>query len=158
MLNRRRSAFTLIEVMIVIAIVVALGGLVGIMVFQRQAQAKADLVRADLNTLRRAIEFFQLDFERFPTDEEGLSVLWSKENLDPDADESRWKPNLDRPMPRDRWGSEWGYRAEGERREGWYDLWSFGPDKQDGTDDDIHLWEEEDEQGSYDGLGAPGGL
>lgn len=140
-----RSGFTLIEVLIVIAIIVALGGLVAVAVFQRRDQATADLARADMQTLKSGLDLFRLDFERWPTEEEGLAVLWDKELLDPDADETRWNTYLNEKMETDRWGSEWGYRAESENREGYYDLWSIGPDKEEGTEDDIQLWESSDE-------------
>lgn len=132
-----RRAFTLIEVMIVIAIVLALSGLVAVSLFQRRDEAKTDLVKIDLNTLRSAIKQFRFDFERWPTDEEGLRVLWDKEALDPEADQSKWKAYLEEPMPTDRWDTEWGYRQVGELDETMYDLWSNGPDKEEGTEDDI---------------------
>jgi general secretion pathway protein G len=142
----RRSAFTLLEVMIVIAIVLMLSGLVGIALFARRDQARTDLVRVDMNTIQSALRMFNLDFGRWPTDEEGLAVLWDRTALDPDADENAWKGYLERPMPRDRWGHEWVYRAEGELREGYYDLFSVGPDGIEGTDDDLSLWEEEQDE------------
>jgi general secretion pathway protein G len=150
--------FTLIEVMIAIALVVALGGVVGLLVFQRKADADVGVVRIQMNEVKRALEMFRLDFGRFPTDDEGLAVLWSRDTLDPDADETKWRANLASPKPRDNWGSAWGYRAEGEAREGYYDLWSYGPDKQDGTDDDIMLWEAEDDAETSRRSGGRGGL
>ena len=154
--TRGRSGFTLIEVLIVIAIIVALGGLVAVAVFQRRDQATADLARADMQTLKSGLDLFRLDFERWPTEEEGLAVLWDKELLDPDSDESRWSSYLNEKMDTDRWGSEWGYRAESEIRDGYYDLWSLGPDKEEGTEDDIQLWEsaDEDEFGFEDVAGG----
>jgi general secretion pathway protein G len=153
-----RSGFTLIEVLIVIAIIVALGGLVAVAVFQRRDQATEDMARIDMQTMKNAMDMFKLDYDRWPTEEEGVAVLWDKELLDPDADESRWSMYLEEEMPTDRWGSEWGYREESEIREGYYDLWSLGPDKEEGTEDDIQLWEssEEDEFG-FEGVAGTGG-
>jgi general secretion pathway protein G len=143
--GRRRSAFTLLEVMIVIAIILMLSGLIGIALFVRRDQAREDLVRVDMNTIQSAMRMFNLDYGRWPTDEEGVAVLWDRNALDPDADENKWKGYLDRPMPRDRWGHEWVYRAESETREGYYDLFSVGPDGMEGTDDDISLWDDDEE-------------
>jgi hypothetical protein len=59
-------------------------------------------------------------------------------------------------MPLDRWGQAWGYRQVSENGdEKMYDLWSNGPDKQEGTEDDIVSWTTEDESG--DGSGGSGG-
>lgn len=141
----RRSGFTLIEVLIVIAIVLALSGLVGIAVWSRQGEAKRDIAKTELNTIMQGMNMFRLDFDRWPKDEEGIAVLWDKSKLDPEADANKWKPYLTKPMPKDRWGNEWGYRQVSERSsdETKYDLWSNGPDGQEGTEDDITSWADE---------------
>jgi general secretion pathway protein G len=142
--NRRsRAAFTLIEVMIVIAIILALSGLVGVALLARSREAKKDTAKIDLNTLKGAMELFHLDYDRWPKEEEGIAVLWDKSKLDPEADALKWKGYLKDPMPKDRWGNDWGYKAVSERTqdETKYDLWSNGPDVQEGTDDDITSWE-----------------
>lgn len=148
--RRHRRAFTLIEVMIVIGIILALSGLIGVALFARRGEAKEGMVKTDLNTLRQAMDFFRLDFDRWPTQDEGLAVLWDKSVLDPESDERKWKPYLTRPMPNDQWGRAWGYSAESDRVEGMYEIWSFGPNGIDGDDDDIRLPlgdEEQDELG-----------
>ncbi len=138
---RRTSGFTLIEVMIVIAIVLALSGLIGVALFRQRDAAKVDLVKTDMNSLKNALNLFRLDFDRYPTEEEGLSVLWDSSLLESETDTAKWKKYLTEPMPTDKWGSPWGYRQISEHGdETMYDLWSYGPDKQEGTDDDITSW------------------
>lgn len=155
-----RRAFSLIEVMIVIAIILAISGLVALTLFGRRDQAEADLAKVELRNIQQALKLFRLDFARYPTDEEGVAVLWDKERLDPDADQNAWHEYLESPMPKDRWGSEWGYRQQSEETEDTtkYDLWSFGPDREEGTEDDIASWKvagTEDDQGG--GLPPPSG-
>ncbi len=152
---RRRGAFTLIEVMIVIAIILALSGLVAVAVFQRRDDADIKLTRVSLNTLKSAMGMFKLDYRRFPYEEEGLAVLWDRELLDPESDENLWKIYLEEKMDKDVWGTEWGYRAESETRDTGFDLWSNGPDMEEGTDDDIMLFET-DEDDDF-GFGSPSG-
>jgi general secretion pathway protein G len=136
-----RGAFTLIEVMIVIAIVLALTGLIGYAVLGRRDEAKRDLAKIDLNTIKSSLKFFRNDFDRYPTDDEGLKVLWDKSALSADADQAKWHAYLEEPMPADRWGTPWVYKAAGEHGDGtMFDLSSNGPDKQPGTDDDITSW------------------
>lgn len=152
----RRAAFTLIEVMIVLAIVLALSTLVGIAVFARRDQAKVNFAEIDLNNIQSAMEQFRFDFERYPTDEEGIAVLWNSELLDAESDTEKYTEYLQKPMPNDRWGNEWGYRAESETREGKYDLWSNGPDGEEGTEDDITSWAAfEDDDNAF---GSPAGM
>ncbi len=155
-----RPGFSLIEVMIVIAIILAISGLVALTLFSRRDQAESDLGRVEFRQIEQALKFFRLDFSRYPTDEEGLAVLWDKERLDPEADQNVWKGYLEAPMPKDRWGNEWGYRQQSEETEDTtkYDLWSFGADGEEGTDDDIASWKlasESDEDGGD--LPPPGG-
>lgn len=137
-----RRAFSLIEVMIVIAIILAISGLVALAMFSRRDQAEASLGQVELNSLKQALAQFRLDFNRYPTDDEGLEVLWNKEKLDPEADQAAWHEYLTAPMPEDRWGNAWGYRQQSEETEDTtkFDLWSFGPDGEEGTEDDITSW------------------
>ncbi len=152
MARRRRRAFTLIEVMVVILIVLALGGLVLFNMMGTRDKADADLGRIQLDQVKQALKMFKLTFGRYPTDEEGLKALWDKEALTEDDDKKKWQKLLDEPMPKDRWGTEWGYRQVGEHGdEAMYDLWSFGPDKQEGTGDDIVSWKADADPGSPSG-------
>lgn len=135
-----RAGFTLIEVLIAIAIVLALGAVVGVAVLQRQDSAKIDLAKTQLNQIQKALDMFYVDFGRYPTDEEGLAVLWNREVLDPDADAAKWVGYLTTPLPRDIWGNDWGYRGEEPEHGEKYDLWSNGPDGQEDTEDDLTSW------------------
>lgn len=150
----KRHAFTLVEVIIVLAIVLLLSGLVGVAVMQRRGEARVDTVKIDLNTIRNGMEMFYLDFDRYPTEEEGVAVLWDRARLDPEEDPDRWRGYLNRPLPTDRWGNPWGYRDESEFEDQPYELWSYGPDGQDGTEDDIHAFERAEEDAFGDPLGA----
>ena len=135
-----RHAFTLIEVMIVIAILLAIGGLVVVNVIPRGEQADIDLQKADLKGIESALQHFKLDMKRWPTEEEGLAALTSKEAITDEEDAAHWRgPYLEIPSQKDRWGQELVYRFPGEiRGEAYYDLVSAGPDRQPGTDDDIN--------------------
>lgn len=155
--GRVRAGFTIIEVMIVIAIILALSGLVGFALLGRRDDAKLKLAEVDMNNIKQAIKLFNLDFDRVPSEEEGLAVLWAKEGLQSEEDQAKWKGYLDSPLPNDRWGTPWGYRAESQTREGGYDLWSFGPDKEDGSDDDINAFAAED-AAAGEGGGSGGDL
>ncbi|HLO40809.1 MAG TPA: type II secretion system major pseudopilin GspG [Phycisphaerales bacterium] len=149
--------FTLIELLIVIAIIAALGGLVTVAVLGRKKEATAQLAVVDLNTIKKAMKEFNFNFDRYPTDEEGVEVLWNKEKLSPDADQAKWKKFLEEPMPTDRWGTPWGYRQVSEHGdEETFDLWSFGPNKLEGDDDDVKSWKDE-EAGEGGGSGAGSG-
>lgn len=138
-IRRRRAArrgFTLIEVLIVIAIILALSGIVGVALFSRRDEANRDLTRTDLNTLRTAISHFYRTYDRVPTEEEGLAVLWDRSLLTNEEDEERWSLFVQSPLPNDRWGEEWIYE---ERSATSFRIASRGPDREEDTDDDIEV-------------------
>lgn len=151
-LRAARRGFTLVEVMIVIAIILALASLIGLAVFSRFGEAQQNITKIQMKSIEDALESFRLTFNRYPTDEEGVSVLWSSANLENPEDEEKWSTFLTDPTPADQWGSEWGYRQMSEYGdESKYDLWSYGPDKEEGTDDDITSWSGAEEgEGSFD--------
>lgn len=133
--GRGSRGFTLIEIMIVIAIIVALGAVAALALFDQKKGADKDLARMELKTLRGAIDLFRLNFGRVPTEQEGVKVLWDKSALSSDADASKWVKYINESKPNDPWGSAWGYKSASS--DDGYELWSYGPDKQDGTEDDI---------------------
>ncbi|HYE01755.1 MAG TPA: type II secretion system major pseudopilin GspG [Phycisphaerales bacterium] len=145
------AGFTLLEVMIVVVIILAIAGLVTVNLMGSKQQATRNIAKTNMQTLKQGLNSFYIDFERYPTDEEGLAVLWSKTNLPEDL-HAKWRPYLDEPMPTDPWDQPWGYRQQGEEApEGKFDLWSNGPDQQEGTEDDLKLWkaaEGQDDPGS----------
>ena len=137
--RRTRRAFTLIELLIVIAILLAIGGLVVVNLIPRGEQARADLQRVQFDLIGAAMDQFRLDLNRWPTEEEGIEVLWRQDALEDEADMERWRLKyLESPVTEDKWGNELVYRNPSEELgEGYYDLVSVGPDGEEGTEDDI---------------------
>ncbi|MCA9300163.1 MAG: prepilin-type N-terminal cleavage/methylation domain-containing protein, partial [Phycisphaerales bacterium] len=58
--HRGRRAFTLIEVMIVVVIILALSGLGALALFGKKAEAEEKLAQVDLNTIADGLDFFYL--------------------------------------------------------------------------------------------------
>ena len=137
-INKRRG-LTLIELLIVIAILLALGGIVAVILMPKKGEAQANIVRVQIDQFNEALDHFKLDLNRYPTTDEGLRVLWVQDDLEDEQDQTRWKSAyLKTPKPQDEWGNVWIYRAPSEMRDGAaYDIISIGPDREEGTDDDI---------------------
>jgi general secretion pathway protein G len=134
----RRRAFTLLEMVIVIVIILALGGIVLVNLIGTQEQAEKDTARIQIDSFEAALSQFRVVMHRWPTEEEGLKVLWSKDGLEDEADASKWRAFLAEPKPMDDWGSQWIYQQPSRLRDGAdYDIISPGPDRQPETDDDI---------------------
>jgi general secretion pathway protein G len=142
-LSRRCAArgrgFTLIEVLIVIAILLAIGGLVLVNVMGRKQQADADLQLVQFKAIDGAMDQFKLDMKRYPTEEEGLAALTNKSVIQDETEAALWRgPYLKQVITKDKWNHDLIYRNPSESLgEGAYDLISFGPDGQQGTADDI---------------------
>ena len=134
-----RRGFSLFEVLIAIAIVLAIGGLVAVNLLPQKEEADADLTRTQINTLETALKMFKLDMKRYPTEDEGLRALWSKDAIEDEDEAGNWGPSpyLEDPLPEDTWGNEWFYTDQSENLEGMYEIISYGPDGEEGTDDDI---------------------
>ena len=136
---RAPQGVTLIELLIVIAILLAIGGLVVVNLIPRGEQAKTDIQRIQFDLIASALDNFRLDMDRWPSEDEGLAVLWDAELLEDENDRERYRgPYLEDPITEDRWGNELLYRFPGELRgETYYDIISNGPDGEEDTEDDI---------------------
>jgi general secretion pathway protein G len=90
----------------------------------------------DISNISAALQNFSLDCGRFPTTAEGLQALMVQP-----AGLSGWKgPYLEKGVPIDAFGNPYVYRCPGEHNKSTFDLWSFGPDGNEGGGDDIDNW------------------
>lgn len=133
----RHQGFTLVELLLVLVILSVLAVVVVPKFAGRSQQAKIVAAQTDIASLEMAIDLFEVDCSRFPTTEEGLQAL-----IQQPADLDAWKGSyLKRSMPKDPWGNPYVYRRPGQHNNS-YDLYSFGPDGQEGGGDDIDNWSE----------------
>ena len=134
----RRRGLTLIEVLIVIAILLAIAGLVIVNLLPQKEHADIDLQKVQLASIEDALQMFKLNMKRYPTDDEGLAALWDKSVISSEEESGNWSgPYLAKPIIKDTWGSALVYKSPSDNNPAGYDLISPGPDKQEGTSDDI---------------------
>jgi general secretion pathway protein G len=142
---RDEKGLTLIEVMLVVII---LGVLVALVVPQftgRTEQARRAAAQADINAnIATALEMYFLDNGVYPTSEQGLEALLAAPEAPPLP--SSWQgPYLKKTATlKDPWGRPYVYRCPGEKNPDSFDLYSGGPDKQEGGEDDVHNWESQE--------------
>lgn len=143
---RRRSGFTLIEIMAVVIIIGLLTGIVGTAVFAQVDKARVNTTRTQLKQLEAALDFYRLDNGRYPSSEQGLEALVEEPTLEPVPRNYRPEGYLSGgTVPRDAWDGEYEYQAPGTHNTHSFDLWSLGADGSpggDGTDADIGNWSE----------------
>jgi general secretion pathway protein G len=132
-----RTGFTLMEVLLVLVILVVLASMAVQMFGGTREQALIDATRSQVGLLKRSIDLYESAVRRYPESLDGLITRPS--GTEPAF--KRWAgPYLER-MPLDSWDREFKYAAPGKHNPNSFDLWSVGPDGQDGTDDDIGNWE-----------------
>lgn len=137
--SRKQRGFTLIELMVVLAIIGVLAALIVPNVLGRADDARITAARTDVGNLMQALKLYKLDNQRFPTGEQGLSALTLKPTTEPVP--GNWKPYLDK-LPNDPWGRPYQYMNPGIKGE--VDVLSFGADGQaggEGNNADIGSWQ-----------------
>lgn len=133
-LPARLRGFTLLEMLVVLAIIGLIAGLVGPRLFKKVDQSRITTATTQIKLLRGAVENLRLDIGRYPTVQEGLMLL-NKAPSDP-ALASRWRgPYLDEAVPLDPWSKPYQYALPG--RDGQpFALYSLGADGQPGGEGD----------------------
>ncbi len=130
--------FTILELLIVIGIILAIGGIVTVNFMDIGDDSDRNITQIKIQELERAMDTFKIHMKRYPSEEEGLGALWNRELIEDEAAMSNWKgPYLTEPAPKDTWGFEWIYRAPSEVEGVAFDIVSVGPDGEEGTDDDL---------------------
>jgi general secretion pathway protein G len=126
--------FTLLEMLVVLVIIGLLAGLVGPRLFSKVDQSKVTTAQTQVKLLRGAVENVRLDIGRYPTPEEGLSLL-TRAPADA-ALATRWRgPYLDDGLPQDPWGNPYQYAVPGANGQG-FALYSLGADGKRGGEGD----------------------
>lgn len=148
----RCSGFTLLEILIVVGIIALLAAFVVPNLMGASEKAKEGLARSAVDSsngpIATALNLYKVAMGSYPRELKELSEK-------PDNDEQhKWSgPYVDINKLKDPWGEEYQYRFPSQHQNessanhayltqeaDKYDLWSKGPDRQDGTDDDITNW------------------
>ncbi|MEM9589652.1 MAG: type II secretion system protein GspG [Planctomycetota bacterium] len=123
-----RGGFTLLELLLVLAILVVLGGIVVVNVTGTQQQASADATETQLKMLKSNIQMFQLRMNSVPQSLEEL-----RDGPSDSAKKAKWVAAILTEIPKDAWGNDFEYTVNGNK----YEIRSLGGDGQSNTDDDI---------------------
>jgi general secretion pathway protein G len=133
------AAWTFIETIIVIGIILILTATVGFSAFRYIDQAKVATTKSQIDTLSTALNSYFFDCGAYPTQEEGLNGLWAKP-----AGVDKWNgPYLQKAVPKDAWGNAYEYVVPGPNGLpfGIRSLGSDGKDGGEGYAKDISSWE-----------------
>jgi general secretion pathway protein G len=134
----RAAGFTLLEILVVLAIIGLLAGLAIKNVDKIFGDAQGTTTKLFVNeTMKTVLTSYRIAMGDYPSTAEGLQALVAR----PASRGDRWNgPYIDK-VPLDHWGEPYQYEYPGKHNKNGYDLWSKGPDRQSGTGDDIGNWE-----------------
>ena len=126
--RRRRAGFTLLELLLVLAILVVIGGIVTVNIGGAQTEAKINATKAQLNGLKSNITQYQIRMNGLPETLESL-----RDGPSDAAKKAKWVAPIINEIPTDAWENQLVYTVSGNT----YEIRSGGVDGQINTDDDI---------------------
>lgn len=126
-----QRGFTLLELLVVVAIIGLLAAYVGPRYFSQIGRSEVAVAQAQIEAFDRALDTYRIDVGRYPSVEQGLIVLIVR----PD-NEKKWRgPYLQKDVPQDPWGHQYLYRQPGPNGTD-YQILSYGKDGQPGGNGD----------------------
>ena len=128
------KGMTLIEIMVVVAIIGLVMAMVTVNVMNRFAKAKVDTAKMQIKAMEQSLEQYYLDNGNYPSSEQGLNSL-----VEAPSGSKRFQPGgylKGGKVPKDPWGEMYDYISPGASGQP-FDISSKGPDRQEGTDDDV---------------------
>jgi general secretion pathway protein G len=135
----RRAGFTLLEIMLVVSIIILLLGAAIYKFKGAFGTAKIGKAQADIQTLNTAVMTYETLARTLPSTSQGLKALVERPSSDPRP--AAWTQQMSS-LPKDPWNSDYYYEQPGKHTPAGYDIYSAGPDKQPGTEDDIGSWQQ----------------
>ena len=137
----RQWAFTLIEVLVVVAILGILAAIVVPRIMDRPDEAKRVAAKADIGAIVQALKLYRLDNGAYPSTDQGLGALVQRPTTNPVP--ANWKQGgyLER-LPKDPWGTDYQFLSPGVKGE--IDVFSLGADRTrggEGSAADVGNWE-----------------
>lgn len=133
--RKREKGFTLVEIMIVLALVVMLGSYAGVKLIGMFNKGKQDIARTQIAGFGQALQAYYLAHSYYPTTAQGLRALISRPSAGKVPENYPEGGYLGKKeLPKDPWGNEYRYACEDGQN---FTITSAGPDGQEGTSDDI---------------------
>jgi general secretion pathway protein G len=138
-MKRKTRGFTLLEILLVVGLLALLASFAIPALVGQGEKAKRGIAQTAVGpngTISNAIKGYRLDIGHNP---DSLKDLVEKPANADDA--KKWTQYIENISGlKDPWGHDYLYNGKGSKNEGGFDLWSVGPDGQDGTEDDIVNW------------------
>src|ERR1700693_451065 len=128
-LRSRASGYTLMEIMLVVAIIAVIAGGVIVKMTGALDVAKIQRTEQDINNIYSALKLYEARNYQMPDQNQGLEALISIPSTG--TKPANWTKLMDS-MPVDPWNTPYQYRNPGKRDPSGIDVFSFGPDRKEG--------------------------
>jgi general secretion pathway protein G len=128
--ERRNRGISLIELLVVMAIIAMFLTLVGSRVFRNVEKSKQVVAKNQIHEFETVLDMFRLDVGRYPSTQEGLQAL----QVRPSGLDNWDGPYMKKDVPLDPWNHAYVYRCPGQH--GDFDLIALGADGQEGGEGD----------------------
>jgi len=135
----RRHGFTLLELLVVLAIIATLVAVVAPSIFRNVGDAKTEAAKSQIEIFGLALDAYRIDNDAYPTSDQGLAALRTKPTSG--TMPRNWRgPYLRKDVPLDPWGRPYVYVAPGVENPASFDLYTLGRDgKAGGSDEDADI-------------------
>lgn len=134
---RSSAAFTLLEIMLVVMIIALLSSAAIFLLKDSLVVAKEKKVESDIKSISTQLMLYENLNGYLPTAAQGIKALVEKPASDPIP--KKWR-RLMSALPEDPWGNVYVLETPARRSKENFDLFSKGPDRESGTEDDIGNW------------------
>ncbi len=138
-LNIHKKGMTLIEILIVIALLGSLIAYLATKLTGSKEHAELQLAKMAMNRLHQDLDRFSLTVGRYPSASEGLDALVSK----PGGVKGWAGPYTDKKNIKDPWGNKFDYQAKSRKE---FVITSSGPNGEWGDDDDLKYPDDEENE------------
>lgn len=139
--RQKQQGFTLIELVVVIAIIGILAGVVVTKMMDRPGDARVVAAQADIANLSKALKIYKVDNFTYPSSDQGLEALVNKPTISPEPKNYKQSGYIDT-LPKDPWGRDYIYLSPGQHAD--FDLYSLGADGVQGGEGesaDVNSWQ-----------------
>ncbi|HOW16368.1 MAG TPA: type II secretion system major pseudopilin GspG [bacterium] len=126
---KNSAGMSLVEIMIVIAIMGAIGALVATNILPMFEKSKVENTKNQMKNIEQALQLYYTDNSSYPTTEQGLEALATKPTAGTEPE--NYNPSgYMKKIPKDQWGKPFIYESDGTK----YSIMSYGKDRKEGGD------------------------
>lgn len=130
-----RRGFSFMEIMLVVLIIGILTAVVAPNFFGKAEETRITATKQQMDSIKTALAAYEFTTGQLPSTQQGIEALVRRPSGVP---EEEWRKQMEE-LPRDAWGEKFIYKLPGEKNNP-FTLISKGPDRKEGTEDDIYLF------------------